>query len=251
MGVLARSEMHAALQAWLLLSSVSSSRFDLFVLRMKLKLSVAHRWSSFFCITIPDPFLLWLVWFDSVMPSLYPIYCYSRYRFTRYFDNGKTCFDCDFLKFHRYNRYILTTGHFIADTDCSSILLKLHHLTACVAAWLGHYVMNMPVHQAPLTASDNSFTFKKSYFLDKHKHACAHARIYIQRRRGKKMQRMWHQVTRLKHLEQHAYLQAGYVCARMWKTEYPCHHPFSAPPPSHRHPHLHHQPAEVAEHKHY
>ena len=70
-------------------------------------------------ITIPDPFLLWLVWFDSVMPSLYPIYCYSRYRFTRYFDNGKTCFDCDFLKFHRYNRYILTTGHFIADTDCT------------------------------------------------------------------------------------------------------------------------------------
>ena len=90
---------------------------------MKLKLSVAHRWSSFFCITIPDPFLLWLVWFDSVMPSLYPIYCYSRYRFTRYFDNGKTCcFDCDFLKFHRYNRYILTTGHFIADTDCTTEL---------------------------------------------------------------------------------------------------------------------------------
>ena len=52
------------------------------------------------------------------MPSLYLIYCYSRYRFTRYFDNGKTCFDCDYLKFHRYNRYILTTGHFIADTDC-------------------------------------------------------------------------------------------------------------------------------------
>ena len=98
MGVLARSEMHAALQAWLLLSSVSSSRFDLFVLRMKLKLSVAHRWSSLFCITIPDPFLLWLIWFDSVMPSLYPIYCYSRYRFTRYFDNGKTCFDCDFFE---------------------------------------------------------------------------------------------------------------------------------------------------------
>ena len=76
---------------------------------------------SFFCITIPGPFLLWLVWFDSVMPSLYPIYCYSRYRFTRYFDNGKTCFDCDFLKFHRYNRYILTTGHFIADTDCTRL----------------------------------------------------------------------------------------------------------------------------------
>ena len=56
------------------------------------------------------------------MPSLYPIYCYSRYRFTRYFDNGKTCFDCDFLKFHRYNRYILTTGHFIADTDCTRYL---------------------------------------------------------------------------------------------------------------------------------
>ena len=55
------------------------------------------------------------------MPSLYPIYCYTRYRFTRYFDNGKTCFDCDFLKFHRYNRYILTTGHFIADTDCTGI----------------------------------------------------------------------------------------------------------------------------------
>ena len=76
------------------------------------------------------------------MPSLYPIYCYSRYRFTRYFDNGKTCFDCDFLKFHRYNRYILTTGHFIADTDC--IKNGLFHCTPLINDLLIQYFGAQP-----------------------------------------------------------------------------------------------------------
>ena len=36
-----------------------------------------------------------------------------------------------FLKFHRYNRYILTTGHFIADTDCTAL-----HQTCQYFPWL-------------------------------------------------------------------------------------------------------------------